>query len=162
MEKIPVGSKPPASSLHYSSRTFGASGSMGALRWKVPAELPGAELMLFKRLGLQRAETNCKVGRKRGCGKRLTSCLTWQGILRAASRTSPAVWGSQDFSAVPHRTCVSDRVVVSGVSLGPQAGTPGHAQRCLSLEVPAIPQTRNRPHFWKQTLSTPALFCFSG
>lgn len=31
---------------------------------------------------------------------------------------------------------------------------------CLSLKVPAIPQIRNRIHFWLQTLSVPAVFHF--
>lgn len=161
-----MGSKPLASFLHYSSCTFGARGSVGILRWKGP----GAELMMFKILGLQNTEMNWELGRKRGCGKGLMSCLTCQGILWAVSCTSPVVQGSQDFAALRCRTCASDRVAVSGVSCcapearrGPWAGTPGHGQLCLSLEVPAIPQTRNRPHFfWKQVLSTPALFCFGG
>lgn len=113
---------------------------------------------------LQRTKTESRG--ERVWVKGLTSCLAWQGVLQAVSHTSPMEWGSQDFAPVPHSTCARGKVVISvgapEACGGPWLGTPGHAQRCLGLEVPAIPQTRSRTYFWKQVLATPSLFYFSG
>lgn len=132
---------------------------------KGSAELPGAELMLFKLRYFKEQRLTESRG-ERVWVKGLTSCLAWQGVLQAVSHTSPMEWGSQDFAPVPHSTCARGKVVISvgapEACGGPWLGTPGHAQRCLGLEVPAIPQTRSRTYFWKQVLATPSLFYFSG
>lgn len=115
---MPVRSKAKARFLHYKPPQFQSKEvALEALRLKVLAELTGAcwHSVMFKPPGLQRTETNQELRRRGSVESSLTSCVTWQGILWAASHTSLASQGRQDSAPAPCRTCAIGMVTVSGV-----------------------------------------------